>query len=924
MSAILDACEEKTNGTRLGRLVVDGGTHVLRDYFNSVHTPAQLKTVLGNHFHRLHDLWKKKKIYQEQWEKLFPPSGDPPDSKTFDITLLHLLIREICFPLVPNTYWSSLPAATDTSLQANIARIRFFRNDLQHSVSTGIPTDEFKDKWRQVSLTLAALGFDQTEIDRLETEPIDHDTDRRIEEEVKKWKRELEPRVGKLEQEVQQMKSKMSTTETTSCLPDKPLNVLGRSLEIQKVVEAIEHSAVVITGGPGFGKTTVAKEVAHKLAANPSSTVLFCILGSKAAAIDVANSMILGCCNYFSQPPENPEHWLKNWSRQQKQIVTFVLDNADDVLDSNDRGKFISILRDMRMLSQKNVNFVVTSRRAFTDDSLNVREVRLKEMASEDAVNVLVSEISCRSIQPKPTKIEKLADLCGRVPLALHIVGSLLSDYPEEKLIEDLEKKPLEVLREDQSDHNSVEKAIETSFNYLSDTERKALSILSAIPGSFNSDAATAFIESCKDLCGEPISILRTLKNRSLVEQLSTCRYQIHQFIQAFVKKNEVSQEFLDQGEEMAYAHFITRLADNALKYWSKDNCKESITSFNDDRHNFEFVLHLLIRKLNNQDRLMTTTSRFLTQKLSQKCLYLEMCLHPKTYMHLLKKLLCFLKSRQQLVPARVELLCLLGHESRKVGNQEEYKEYLEQAREVYSQNPSEFGGENWVSKAFFLNNYARFLADERRPNDANKYFTHALNKCEEQHDLDDVQNAVTLLYAGREDKRHNKRDLAEKKFIKSLQLYQKSLGKHVMTALLLKELGDFHLFHGEKELRTEEGVCKSIEQYKEALEMMEELGMKDCKECILTLTNLGICYESQNNFKEAMELYQESWNIAERELVDAHRWKIYVMTQMAHWNMKTANVEEAKVLKEQAMQMSRQLNLSDNQPPNKFLLKKI
>jgi len=88
-----------------------------------------------------------------------------------------------------------MPANGDVSLEGNIVRIKCFKNELCHSASTGIPNGEFEDKWNIVSSALMALGLDQSEVDCLKTEPIDHDTKRRIEVEVNKWKLEIEPRV---------------------------------------------------------------------------------------------------------------------------------------------------------------------------------------------------------------------------------------------------------------------------------------------------------------------------------------------------------------------------------------------------------------------------------------------------------------------------------------------------------------------------------------------------------------------------------------------------------------------------------------------------------------------------------------------------------------------------------------------------------
>ena len=912
---------------------------MLREFLHSIHPPATLQGVFNNNkgiLEKLH--YEDKIITKPQWKILFPPSRDPPDSNLFDVTLLHLLLRKVCDLTEPSKGWHKLPADSDVSPEANIVRIKCYRNDVCHSVSTSITKVEFEDKWKVVSSALVTLGLDQKDVDRLKTEPIDHDTERRVEEEVNKWKLEIRPRVESLEGDVLKMKGEISriqgslsaqnTSELANCLPDKVANVFGRSKEVKKVIELIEAEEVgivVITGGPGFGKTTVANQVGHELAAIPEqkqnsirNAVLFCSLRSKATVNDVATSMILTCSKTHFQPPEKPQHWLKNWSKQQQQSVTFILDNADDVLESGDRARFASLLQDMRTLANGNVTFVVTSRKLFTHPSLEMKEVRVTPLSSDEAKKLVESKVheSVRVKRPESEKlVVKLVELCGCVPLALCIVGSLLSDYTEDELIRRLEEKPIDVLKEDLSDDNSVEKAVKTSFDSLGKSELEALLLLSAFPGSFDSTAAYALISVCPE---QPQLILRSLKNRSLVEMTAPKRYQVHQLIQAYAKK--IDHTKYSEGEKMAFAHFISRLADNANMYWSKDMCKESIESFNEDRHNFEYFLQFYL-----QGYLMTDLTT-LVDEFSRKCLYLEMCLLPSFYVKLLETWLHLLKSDnnpQQPTSKIVELLCLLGHEKRRVGNRDQYKHFLEEAIKLHTKHPNEFDQEK-VSEAFFRNNYARFLSEDRNFDKAGEQFVIGLKVCEDYLPEDYLQRGVTLLYSGREDNRRNERNKAEKKLNEALNLFQKGLGRHVMTALLLRSLADFHLFHGEKKLGSIEDRQNATKLYREALDMIEDLGIKDRKECILPFTNLGICHQLQGELEKAMELYQASLSIAERELAKNHRWKIYVMVQMAYWHHQNGNMVEASAWKEQALQMSNALGLPDNQPPNKFMLKKI
>ena len=718
--------------------------------------------------------------------------------------------------------------------------------------------------------------------------------------------------------------SGQATSNLSDCLTDE--NVIGRSKELKEITAAIgteSEAAVLVTGGPGIGKTAVAMEVHRKLVSNGNEerTVWFCSLRSKQAIVEVANSMILSCRANLSQPPEDPQYWLRNWSSRQEKKVCFILDNADDVLESGDRTAFVTILKDMRTLSNSKITFVITTRKLFQlDRNLQMKCVRLRTLSREHAQELLLSKVLNTNVKQGLSKTDKLVQLCGCVPLALCIVGSLLLDYPEDQLIERLEEKPLDVLKEDESDENSVEKAIYTSFNFLREHEQKALVLLSVFPGSFCNIAAQAVIKEI-DCQGDHRSILRSLKNRSLIETPAPYRYQIHQFIQTFAKKTDKALQL--KGEKAACTHFISHLVDIATCYWSKDKCQEAIHSFNTDRHNFEYFFQFFIKGQEKQDSQLKETMENLVKKISQTCTFLEMCILPSDYLRHLRELDQLLMSYQQPVTKIVELLCLLGHEYRKIGNQDKYKNLIEKAADLHSEHSEEFDNEK-VSEAFFCSNYARFLSDVKNCSKAEEQFIKSLEVCKQFKPMDFVQKGISLLYAGRNDNRQNKRDQAEEKFNASLKIFQENLGSHIMTALLLKEIADFHLFHGEKSLGSAPDRRQSIELYKQALEMMESVGIKEQKECILPITNLGVCYQFQGQMEDAKSLFQESLEIAEKELTENHRWKIYAMTQMAFWFKKNGNPEKAKELKQEALTMSNTLQLPDDQPPNKFLLDKI
>ena len=162
---------EKTNGAKLSRLLIDGGTTVLRKIFDGHHPPANLIIDLNANYPILNNLLRRRVLNGHQWDKLFPPGGVPPDSNTFDITLLFLLLTKICGLTPPPSGWHTKPPSSDTSHEANLARVKFYRNILYgHVTTTGVDTPTFSALWTEISGVLVSLGLDQAEVDRLKAE----------------------------------------------------------------------------------------------------------------------------------------------------------------------------------------------------------------------------------------------------------------------------------------------------------------------------------------------------------------------------------------------------------------------------------------------------------------------------------------------------------------------------------------------------------------------------------------------------------------------------------------------------------------------------------------------------------------------------------------------------------------------------------
>ena len=159
----LRATDEKANFQRLTRLLMRGGLALLREVFDSIHPPPNLPAVLSNPVIKtqLQTLRRNRVLTHPEWNCLYNPSGPGTYGKStdFDISLLCKLLREICSLTPPATGWDILPNSTDHSLEADLARIKFYRNKIYgHNHSMEITNADFEKLWMEISEALLRIA----------------------------------------------------------------------------------------------------------------------------------------------------------------------------------------------------------------------------------------------------------------------------------------------------------------------------------------------------------------------------------------------------------------------------------------------------------------------------------------------------------------------------------------------------------------------------------------------------------------------------------------------------------------------------------------------------------------------------------------------------------------------------------------------
>ena len=204
----------KANFQRLTRLLMRGGVALFRETFDSIHSPANLPTTLGNP--AIKTLLKNAKLTTPELNCLYPSPGLYGKSTDFDITLTFRLLRTICnLTPPPVTGWDKLPNSTDHSLEADLARVKYHRNDVYgHSKTMDVSDTEFVDLWREISEALlriaAGISHDKRDewkkaIDKFLHDPLTPDEERCVEELSQWYKYDLDVKdaVEKLEESLQ-------------------------------------------------------------------------------------------------------------------------------------------------------------------------------------------------------------------------------------------------------------------------------------------------------------------------------------------------------------------------------------------------------------------------------------------------------------------------------------------------------------------------------------------------------------------------------------------------------------------------------------------------------------------------------------------------------------------------------------------------
>jgi tetratricopeptide (TPR) repeat protein len=330
-------------------------------------------------------------------------------------------------------------------------------------------------------------------------------------------------------------------------LPADISDFTGRKDEIENILRHLKRGETVaisaVAGMPGVGKSALTIHVAHQLAAAefPDVQLYIDLRGADGNALEPADVLAQWLRAFGLDESAMPQN-LRERSSVFRSLLSgkraiVVLDNARDE----------SQLRPLLPGSQT-CAVIVTSRRV-----LGALEgaaiVNLQVLSEPEALELLERLIGAARIQQELAEAKEIVLLCGRLPLAIRIVGGALKMKPHWKLLEYAqwladEKQRLSHLQLSDLD---VRASFELSYRELTDTDASLFCWLGILEGE---DFGSTIADVLAEARNKGTAIVERLVEAQLLEAHSDRRYRFHDLIRLFARQKLEESNSLQQRSE--------------------------------------------------------------------------------------------------------------------------------------------------------------------------------------------------------------------------------------------------------------------------------------------------------------------------------------------------------------------------------------
>ncbi|GAA3977758.1 tetratricopeptide repeat protein [Streptomyces plumbiresistens] len=321
--------------------------------------------------------------------------------------------------------------------------------------------------------------------------------------------------------------------EAMAGLPPRPGGFSGREDETAALLRALDPAGVgsaespavlvaAVSGLGGIGKTALAVETAHLACERgwfPGGVLFIDLHGYDLEPVTADRALQALLRALGTQPEHIPATADERAALYRSTLATRALERGA-VLVLADNASSPDQVRPLLPGGARH-HVLVTSRDRLPQ--LGARLVPLGQLSPEEAYGLL--DLALRIADPHDTRIvddretaERLAGLCGHLPLALQIAAALLAEDQGKPVIELMAELAESHHRLDHLDdgERSVRAAFELSYRRLSPDQARLLRLLALAPGPEVSNEVVATLVGAE---APPVRDLKALARAHLVER---------------------------------------------------------------------------------------------------------------------------------------------------------------------------------------------------------------------------------------------------------------------------------------------------------------------------------------------------------------------------------------------------------------------
>ncbi|HEU0297685.1 MAG TPA: tetratricopeptide repeat protein [Anaerolineales bacterium] len=352
-------------------------------------------------------------------------------------------------------------------------------------------------------------------------------------------------------------------------LPQQLATFIGREQQQTEILSLMDRNRLVtLTGSGGVGKTRLSLQVAAKLINHYPDGVWFIELTSLTNS-DLIPQTILSTLRFGEQAGKTPLQILEEQLSNKKLLL--ILDNCEHLIESSARvaHRLLMSASEIKILATSREALGVSGELSWLVPSLSFPDLKsqitFEQLTQYESIRLFIERALL--VQPHfkvdQASVPAIAQICSRldgIPLAIELAAARVNALGVKQIAKRLDDRFRLLTRGNRTAlerHQTLQAAIDWSYNLLDANEKKLLARLSVFMGGWTLEAAE---QVCVRKRGEfdVLDVLSNLIDKSLVIMDSStgeARYHFLETTRQYAREKlfESKQDGISQNQHLAY-----------------------------------------------------------------------------------------------------------------------------------------------------------------------------------------------------------------------------------------------------------------------------------------------------------------------------------------------------------------------------------